>query len=72
VWSFGILLYELITYGANPYPAMSNNEALQAVLKGYRMPKVIDIMLFHTHSRKVDVRSNMFSPWIAMTITIKR
>ena len=40
VWSFGILLYELITHGSNPYPGMSNNEALQAVLSGYRMPKV--------------------------------
>lgn len=40
VWSFGILLYELITHGSNPYPGMSNNEALQAVLNGYRMPKV--------------------------------
>ena len=40
VWSFGILLYELITHGSNPYPGMSNNEALQSVLNGYRMPKV--------------------------------
>jgi serine/threonine protein kinase len=42
VWSFGILLYELVTHGSNPYPGMSNNEALQAVLNGYRMPKVND------------------------------
>ncbi len=41
VWSFGILLYELVTHGSNPYPGMSNNEALQSVLNGYRMPKVI-------------------------------
>ncbi|CAF4342275.1 unnamed protein product, partial [Rotaria magnacalcarata] len=40
VWSFGILLYELVTHGSNPYPGMSNNEALQAVLNGYLMPKV--------------------------------
>ena len=40
VWSFGILLFELITHGSNPYPGMSNNEALQAVLTGYRMPRV--------------------------------
>ncbi|CAF0898766.1 unnamed protein product [Adineta steineri] len=42
VWSFGILLYELITHGSNPYPGMSNNEALQAVLSGYRMLKPND------------------------------
>ncbi|CAF3576236.1 unnamed protein product [Rotaria socialis] len=42
VWSFGILLYELVTHGSNPYPGMSNNEALQAVLNGYLMPKPHD------------------------------
>ena len=41
VWSFGVLLYELITHGSNPYPGMSNNEALQSVLNGYRMPRVM-------------------------------
>ncbi len=40
VWSFGILLYELITYGSSPYPTFSDEEVLQAVLDGYRMPKV--------------------------------
>ncbi len=40
VWSFGILLYELITYGSSPYPTFSDQEVLQAVLDGYRMPKV--------------------------------
>lgn len=24
VWSFGILLMEVITYGANPYPGLSD------------------------------------------------
>lgn len=47
VWSFGILLYELITYGSNPYPGMSNNEALQSVLRGYRMHQVnLDCFVF--------------------------
>ena len=31
VWSFGIFIYELITYGAMPYPGMNNREVLQAV-----------------------------------------
>ena len=26
VWSFGILMYECITYGKTPYAAMSNTE----------------------------------------------
>ncbi len=40
VWSFGILLYELITHCSLPYSEMSNDETLNAVLDGYRMPKV--------------------------------
>ena len=38
VWSFGILLYELITYGCPPYPELSNTEALVAIRSGYRLP----------------------------------
>lgn len=38
VWSFGVLLYEIITYGGVPYPAFSNNEVYQKVISGYRMP----------------------------------
>ncbi|XP_028266657.1 protein-tyrosine kinase 6-like [Parambassis ranga] len=38
VWSFGVLLYEIITYGGVPYPAFSNQEVYQQVTKGYRMP----------------------------------
>lgn len=37
VWSFGILLTELVTYGRVPYPAMSNQEVLQGVERGMRM-----------------------------------
>ncbi|EDV23401.1 uncharacterized protein TRIADDRAFT_50482 [Trichoplax adhaerens] len=39
VWSFGILLTELVTYGRMPYPGQTNAEVLQQVEKGYRMPK---------------------------------
>ncbi|CAB1420729.1 unnamed protein product [Pleuronectes platessa] len=38
VWSFGVLLYEIITHGGIPYPAFSNQEVYQQVTKGYRMP----------------------------------
>ncbi|XP_056239773.1 protein-tyrosine kinase 6b [Seriola aureovittata] len=38
VWSFGILLFEIITYGGVPYPAYSNQEVFHQVSKGYRMP----------------------------------
>ena len=38
VWSFGILMYELITRGRLPYPGMSNAQVVQALKTGYRMP----------------------------------
>ena len=38
VWSFGILLYELITFGRFPYPGMNNAQVLEAHQTGYRMP----------------------------------
>lgn len=39
VWSFGILLYEMVTYGDDPYPAMSNHDSLDWVEKGNRMKR---------------------------------
>ena len=37
VWSFGILLWEIITYGRFPYPDMTNAEVLSSIEKGYRL-----------------------------------
>ena len=40
VWSFGILLYELVTYGSDPYPGIDSDTAKELVLKnGYRMSR---------------------------------
>ena len=38
VWSYGIVLYELITHGQLPYPGMNNDEIEAKLVKGYRMP----------------------------------
>ena len=38
VWSFGILLYEIVTYGRRPYAGMTDRGFLESVIQGYRMP----------------------------------
>ncbi|XP_040283120.1 tyrosine-protein kinase Blk isoform X2 [Bufo bufo] len=52
VWSFGILLTEIVTYGRIPYPGMTNPEVIRLLEEGYRMPcpenctsELYDIML---------------------------
>jgi fyn-related kinase len=42
VWSFGVLLTELVTHGRIPYPGMANAEVLQQIEEGYRMPQPKD------------------------------
>lgn len=38
VWSFGVLLTEVITYGGKPYEGLKNKEVVQKLAEGYRMP----------------------------------
>uniref|UniRef100_A0A8C6W092 Tyrosine-protein kinase n=2 Tax=Nothobranchius furzeri TaxID=105023 RepID=A0A8C6W092_NOTFU len=39
IWSFGILLTEIVTYGRIPYPGMTNPEVIRNLDKLYRMPQ---------------------------------
>ena len=34
VWSYGVLLYELMTFGSFPYQGLSNAEVLELVKNG--------------------------------------
>ncbi|XP_012261866.2 tyrosine-protein kinase Abl isoform X2 [Athalia rosae] len=51
VWAFGILLWEIATYGMSPYPGVDLTDVYHMLEKGYRMecppgcpPKVYDLM----------------------------
>ena len=39
VWSFGVLIWEILTLGAKPYPAKSNWEVLEYVRTGGRLER---------------------------------
>jgi len=39
VWSFGVLLWEIVTLGSTPYPGMSGSEVMKRVKEGFRPEK---------------------------------
>ncbi len=39
VWAFGVLCWEILTLGQEPFSEMTNEGAIKAVLNGTRLPK---------------------------------
>jgi len=42
VWSFGIVMWEVMGYGERPYWNWSNQDVIKAIEKGYRLPAPMD------------------------------
>ncbi|GIY16304.1 tyrosine kinase receptor Cad96Ca [Caerostris extrusa] len=39
VWSFGVVMWEIVTLGSTPYPGMAAGDVMRKVKEGYRMEK---------------------------------
>uniref|UniRef100_G3NSI6 Ephrin type-A receptor 7 n=1 Tax=Gasterosteus aculeatus aculeatus TaxID=481459 RepID=G3NSI6_GASAC len=42
VWSYGIVMWEVMSYGERPYWDMSNQDVIKAIDEGYRLPAPMD------------------------------
>ncbi|XP_069431272.1 ephrin type-A receptor 2 isoform X2 [Ovis canadensis] len=42
VWSYGIVMWEVMTYGERPYWELSNHEVMKAISDGFRLPAPMD------------------------------
>uniref|UniRef100_A0A8C4HVB6 receptor protein-tyrosine kinase n=1 Tax=Dicentrarchus labrax TaxID=13489 RepID=A0A8C4HVB6_DICLA len=42
VWSYGIVMWEVVSYGERPYWDMNNQDVIKAMEEGYRLPAPMD------------------------------
>ncbi|XP_059147566.1 uncharacterized protein LOC131935210 [Physella acuta] len=55
VWSYGILLWEIVTMGGCPYPGVPNNDLFRLLSEGYRLERPVNCSL--------DIYKIMLSCW---------
>ncbi|XP_037043289.1 ephrin type-B receptor 1-B isoform X3 [Bradysia coprophila] len=42
IWSYGVVLWEVLSYGERPYWNWSNQDVIKSIEKGYRLPAPMD------------------------------
>lgn len=47
VWSYGVVMWEVVSYGERPYWNWSNQDVIRAVDRGYRLPPPMVGAQFH-------------------------
>ena len=67
MWSFGVLMWEIVTLGSTPYPGMSGSEVMKRVREGHRLEKPehcdreIYNMMFYCWDKDPDERPSFTS-----------
>ena len=57
VWSYGVVMWEVMSYGERPYWNWSNQDVIKAVEKGFRLPPPM-------------VRTTFFGVYLLVTYTV--
>jgi serine/threonine protein kinase len=74
IWSYGVLFWEILSRGSDPYPTIENSKILQHIKAGNRLPQplygseIFYKLLTHCWSYKPEFRPNF--PYIFHFISI--